>query len=326
VRVSLIIPAYNAQATIAECLDACANQSRPPDEVVVVDDGSTDGTKAVVSRYPVTCLHQDQRGPAAARNLGAKSATGDILVFTDSDCVPEPAWIGRLIDAFSDGRTVAAGGSYGIRNASSLLARVVHEEIAVRHARLPREVDFLGSFNVAYRRGAFLAAGGFDESFARASGEDNDLAYRLRDAGGVLRFVPEARVAHYHPAALWPYLRTQMRHGYWRMRLYAKHPGRSSGDDYAGLADFAGPPIVAAIVFAALIWAVSPNAAIAYAIVLLLVAYAIATARLTHAIVRRLGLGAALAYRAVATLRDGARALGLIGGVWTFVVLRKEAA
>ena len=121
---------------------------------------------------------------------------------------------------------------------------MVHEEIAVRHGQFGAEVDFLGSFNVAYRKEAFDAAGGFDDSFTRASGEDNDLAYRLRGAGNVLRFAKDAVVAHYHPECLWPYLRTQARHGYWRMKLYAKHPGRArSGDQYAGPADLAGPPL-----------------------------------------------------------------------------------
>ncbi len=324
--ISLIIPAYNAEPTLEECLDACLAQSRAADEIIVVDDGSTDRTAEIAARYPVTYLRQDNRGPAAARNLGARHAAGDLLVFTDSDCVPDPDWLACLAAGFIDDRTVAVGGSYGIRNGSSLLARLVHEEIVLRHAHLAGEVDFLGSFNVAYRRGAFMAAGGFDESFARASGEDNDFAYRLQDAGGVLRFAPDARVAHYHPSRLIPYLRTQMRHGYWRMRLYAKHPRRTGGDDYAGLGDLLGPPLVLAFACGLLALAAVPSSLLAAALVSLVVIYIVATARITRAMIRRLGLGAGMAYRGVATLRDAARALGLIGGVWTFMVLRKEAS
>ena len=324
--ISLIIPAYNAEATLAECLDACLNQSRAPDEIIVVDDGSTDCTPEIAARYPVTFLSQQHRGPAAARNLGARRASGDFLVFTDSDCVPEPDWIAHLCGAFDSDRVAGVGGSYGIRNDSSLLARLVHEEIVLRHARLARDVDFLGSFNVAYRRDAFDAAGGFDESFARASGEDNDLAYRLQDAGGVLRFVPQARVQHYHPSRLIPYLRTQMRHGYWRMRLYAKHPRRSGGDDYAGLGDLLGPPVILVLLASALVLATLPNVWIAAVFLGLATLYVIATGRLTRAIAGRLGPRDAVAYRAVATLRDAARGLGLIGGMWTFVVLRKESS
>lgn len=324
--VSLIIPAYNAEATLAECLDACLKQTHAPHEILVVDDGSTDRTPEIAARFPVIYVRQDNRGPAAARNLGAHRATGDFLVFTDSDCVPDPEWIARLIAGFDGARTVGVGGSYGIRNGSSLLARLVHEEIVLRHARLAQEVDFLGSFNVAYRRDAFMAAGGFDEQFARASGEDNDLAYRLKDAGGVLRFVPEACVAHYHPSRLVPYLRTQMRHGFWRMRLYAKHPKRTGGDDYAGLGDLLGPPLVLALVCGLLMLAAIPSTALVATLSALVAVYVISTARLTRAMIARLGFGAGIAYRGVATLRDAARGLGLIGGVWTFMVLRKEAS
>ena len=110
-------------------------------------------------------------------------------------------------------------------------------------------MDFLGSFNVAYRKAAFEAVGGFDASFPCASGEDNDLAYRLQDVGGRLRFTREAVVAHHHPTRLWPYLRTQARHGYWRMKLYAKHIGRARrGDQYAGMADLAAPPLALLVV------------------------------------------------------------------------------
>jgi len=326
VGVSLIIPAFNAERTLAECLEACLRQTLPADEIFVVDDGSADDTKAIALRYPVTYLWQENRGPAAARNLGANAATGDVLVFTDSDCVPEPEWLERLIAGFDAERIVGVGGSYGIRNDSSWLARLVHEEIVLRHERLAGEVDFLGSFNVAYRRDAFMAAGGFDETFARASGEDNDLAYRLQDAGGTLRFVPEARVAHYHPSRLVPYLRTQMRHGYWRMRLYAKHPQRSGGDAYAGLGDLLGPPMVLAMVCGLLLLAAVPNALIAATLILLGAMYLVTTAQLTRAMAQRLGVGAGMAFRGMAVLRDAARGLGLIGGVWTFMVVRKEAS
>lgn len=323
VGVSLIIPAYNAESTLAECLEACLNQTHVPDEILVVDDGSGDATRAIAARYPVTLLSQENRGPAAARNLGARHAACDILAFTDSDCVPDPDWIARLVGGFTDERTVGVGGSYGIRNDSSLLARLVHEEIVMRHGRLAGEVDFLGSFNVAYRRPAFDAAGGFDESFARASGEDNDLAYRLQDAGGVLRFVPDACVAHYHPARLAPYLRTQMRHGYWRMRLYAKHPRRSGGDDYAGLGELLGPPMVLALGLGVVALAAVPSATVAGMLLVLTAAYLFATARLTRGMIARVGLGAGMAYRGMAMLRDAARGVGLIGGVWTFMLLRR---
>lgn len=326
VRASIIIPAYNAAATLEECLAACANQSHPAAEVIVVDDGSSDDTPTIAERLGAQCVRQHNRGPAAARNAGAGAAIGDILVFTDSDCVPEPDWLERLLAGFTEDSIVGVGGSYGIRNDSSLLARIIHEEIVLRHQRFRDRVDFLGSFNVAYRRAAFEAAGGFDESFARASGEDNDLAYRLHDNGGTLRFVADARVAHYHPTRLLPYLRTQMRHGFWRMRLYAKHPKRSGGDDYAGLGELLGPPAVLLLAAGLVALPIMGQPVYAAALAVFALIYLLTTAGLTRAIARRLGVRTGLAYRGMTVLRDAARGLGLIGGIWTFLVRRRGMA
>src|SRR5690606_1272973 len=108
----------------------------------------------------------------------------------------------------------------------------------------------LGSYNVAYRKAAFDAAGGFDESFTQASGEDNDLAYRILDTGAKLIHVPAARVAHYHPTDRAAYMRTQARHGFWRVKLYKKHPRRSGGDNYAGRLDLYAPIVNHALAYA----------------------------------------------------------------------------
>ncbi len=325
-RASIVIPAFNAASTLAECLEACQRQTAPALEIIVVDDGSSDATPEIARRYGVQYLRQQNRGPAAARNAGARLATGDVLVFTDSDCVPEADWLEKLLAGFTDSTIAGVGGSYGIRNDSSILARIVHEEIVQRHQRLRDRVDFLGSFNVAYRRAAFEAAEGFDETFARASGEDNDLAYRLHDNGGTLRFIAGARVAHYHPTRLLPYLRTQMRHGFWRMRLYAKHPRRSGGDDYAGLGELLGPPAVLLLAAGFLALPLVGHAIFAAALALLAATYLFTTAGLTRAIARQLGLVTGLAYRGMTVLRDAARGLGLIGGIWTFVVRRRGMA
>jgi glycosyltransferase involved in cell wall biosynthesis len=326
VRASIVIPAYNAASTLAECLDACQRQTLAAAEIIVVDDGSTDSTPEIARHFGVWYLRQQNRGPAAARNTGARIAAGDVLVFTDADCVPEPGWLENLLAGFTADAIAGVGGSYGIRNDSSMLARIVHEEIILRHLRFRDQVDYLGSFNVAYRRAAFEAAGGFDESFARASGEDNDLAYRLHDNGGTLRFAVDARVAHHHPARLLPYLRTQMRHGFWRMRLYAKHPRRSGGDDYAGLGEMLGPPVVLVLAAGVVALPIVGHPAFAAALAVLAAIYLFTTAGLTRAIARRLGLTTGLAYRGMTVLRDAARGLGLIGGIWTFVVRRRGMA
>lgn len=321
--VSIVIPVHNAEDTLERCLRAALEQTYPHTEVIVVDDGSNDASPRIAQALPVTYIRQEKCGPAAARNLGAQAAQGEILAFTDSDCFPEPDWIERLIDPF-DEQTAAVGGAYGIANPENRLARIVHEEIRDRHARFADEVDFVGSFNVAYRRTAFEEAGGFDEAFTAASGEDNDLAYRLKDHGGVLRYAKDARVAHLHPAHLGPYLRTQMRHGYWRMKIYAKHPQRArTGDAYAGLLDFAAPPLALALLGTLL---AVPFATLYLPLLLGLATLGLILLTANAAIhfptalrmVRRTGNAALLLYLDVALLRDMARAIGMVRGAIRF--------
>ena len=328
--VAVVIPVFNGARTLDACLSACLAQTYDDVRVIVADDGSTDHTADIAARHGVQYVRHEQSGPAAARNLGAAQMDSDFIAFTDADCIPDPEWIEHLVRAFDDG-VVAAGGTYGIENSESWLSRMIHEEIQVRHAGFSEDVDFLGSFNVMYRRDAFDALGGFDETFRTASGEDNDLAYRLQDAGGRLVFSPRAVVAHHHPTRLFGYLRTQMRHGYWRMKLYQKHPNRARGDRYAGMRDLAatGLPVLCAIHIAALAttW---PIDGVAGVLGLALLAYGPAFA-IVHGdlalrmVMRNHNIGMA-PFWFVMVLRDFARALGLVRGVWRFRVIGEATA
>ncbi len=322
-RASIIIPAYNAQRTLAECLTACVAQDYPDFEVIVVDDGSTDGTSAVAQQFEAVQYHrQPNGGPSSARNTGARLASGEILVYTDADCVPHADWLKRLAGGFEEG-IVAVGGTYAIANPSSRLARVVQAEIAARHRQFGSEVDFLGSFNVAYLRNGYEAAGGFDESFRQASGEDNDLAYRLHDQAGRMVFNPNAVVAHYHPERLLAYLRTQSRHGYWRVKLYRDHPRRAGGDQYAGWPDLLAPPLGLALPFLLILLAVAGAVTglgtLAATLGLgLLLFYAALHLPLVMRLRHTLAAIDLLYFLMVACLRDIARAVGLLHGLWTF--------
>ena len=322
-RASIIIPVYNAEKTLAACLSICLAQDYPDYEVIVVDDGSTDDSAALAADCTgVTSHRQPNAGPAAARNTGARLASGDFLVYTDADCVPNADWLSQLVGAFEDG-VVAVGGTYAIANSTSRLARVVQAEIAQRHRRFRGDVDFLGSFNVAFRRDAFEAVGGFDESYLQASGEDNDLAYRLHDEGGRMIFNPDAVVAHYHPEQLLGYLRTQFCHGYWRVKLYRVHPHRTGGDQYAGWPDLLAPPLAIAMPFLLMMLAVAGAitglAAVAFILALsLLLFYASLRIPLALRLRNALSLDDLLYFLLVACLRDFARAAGLLHGLWTF--------
>lgn len=330
--ISVIIPAYNAAATLPLCIEACLKQSYSSIEVIVVDDGSTDDTAAAARRYPITYLQQKNQGPAAARNRGAENAQGSFLAFTDADCIPEIDWIEKLAAGLSTG-VVGVGGSYGIANGDRLLAKMIHEEIMVRHSRFEGAVDYLGSFNVLYDAHAFRAVGGFDENFKTASGEDNDLAYRLYDKGGQLRFVQGAKVSHHYPTRLWPYLRTQARHGFWRVKLVAKHGRRKYGDQYASRFELTSIVVSGCGLYMAVALLLVGGA------VLILESWS-STALLSGAIVAiivlafqlplvvqmaaRSGDARMTAFVVVKLLREAARVLGMMIGVVWFLALKRK--
>ena len=127
--ISVVVPAYNAREAIAECLEALLHQTVPRDryEVIVVDDGSSDGTAEVVRPYGVKLLQQANQGPAAARNLGVAHAQGEIILFTDADCAPHADWIEQLTRPLLDDEIVGSKGVYRTRQ-RGLLPRFIQLE------------------------------------------------------------------------------------------------------------------------------------------------------------------------------------------------------
>jgi cellulose synthase/poly-beta-1,6-N-acetylglucosamine synthase-like glycosyltransferase len=232
-KASVVIPAYNATDTIENTLSALEEQTEKDFEVIVVDDGSADDTREIVARYPVKLLAQDHRGPAAARNLGARAAKGDILVFTDSDCTPAKTWLGEMLKPFKEPEIVGVQGRYKTMQ-RELIAKFAQYEIEERYERMSRwkYIDFIGSYSAAYRRDAFLQAGGFDEGFPIASGEDPDLSFRLSKKGYKMVFNGNAVVYHRHPSVLSDYLKKKFNRAYWRVALYKKHAGKAIKDTY----------------------------------------------------------------------------------------------
>lgn len=243
---SVIIPAYNCEKTIAQTIEALLKQTYPLKEIIVVDDGSTDRTLTVIRGFAqVTFLHQSNSGPASARNRGANVANSDIIFFTDSDCIPHADWVERSMAHFKDPMIGAVAGSYGIANAKAPLAGFIQKEISFRHMHLmPEYVKCFGSYNVAIRKRLFHELGGFNENYRRASGEDNDLSYKILKGGHRIYFSKQSLVDHYHTTEVSKYLKEQYRHGVWRVKMYCDHPQMMQGDDYTFWKDILEVPWV----------------------------------------------------------------------------------
>jgi glycosyltransferase involved in cell wall biosynthesis len=342
-QVSLIIPQRNAAGTIEACLDAAVALLGKDglDEIIVVDDGSTDDTAQIVGRYveryPVTPISSGEKGPGGARNVGWRAARNPLVWFVDSDCIIEPNALELLLPAMADEKVGGVGGSYSNMRPDSLLACLIHEEIVARHLVMPEKVNCLATFNVIYRREVLEQVGGFDEGNVNAPGspgaEDIELAYRVCRAGHELRFDRRSLVGHYHPTSLRRYLRSQRHHGYWRVRLYTLHPNRAGGDVYSGFLDHIQPPLAMLILVALfsslfatlmtsqwmpprqlyspwLIWSMVWSVPAVGSLLLLL-----AQVPITLRLVRRLGQWRYLAFAPMSFLRAFARGIGLTLGV-----------
>jgi glycosyltransferase involved in cell wall biosynthesis len=198
--VSVIIPAFNAASTLGECLGAVLQSSMPASEVIVHDDGSTDGTAAIASSFPVQMLSGKVTtgGAATGRNAAAAIAKSEILVFVDSDVVVHRSAIEQLVMEMVNDPTVdAAFGSYDdqprTRHVTALYANLRHHYM---HQNGPRRAATFWAGLGAIRKTTFDRIGGFDPDPWVAKFEDVELGTRLHAAGVEVRCVPSAHGTH----------------------------------------------------------------------------------------------------------------------------------
>jgi cellulose synthase/poly-beta-1,6-N-acetylglucosamine synthase-like glycosyltransferase len=230
---SVVVPVYNGSATLDACLEALVNQTIDAAlyEVIVVDDGSEDGSADMATRHGVQVLRQAHSGAAAARNHGAQEARGDLLLFTDADCEPLPDWIEKMLAPFAELSVIGVKGAYWTRQ-HSVVARFAQAEYEEKYEHLgrARNIDFVDTHSAAYRRETFVDAGGFDPSFA--FDEDQEFSYRLAKAGHRLVFERGARVWHRHPSSVWQYMRRKVIIGRWKVKVHMVHPSKLVYDSY----------------------------------------------------------------------------------------------
>lgn len=229
---SVIVPAYNAERTIGACVAALHVQSFDhPYEIIVVDDGSTDGTAAAAQVAGAKVITIPNGRPAAARNAGTRAASGEIICYTDADCVPHADWLRHITAPFAEADIAACKGIYATRQ-TKLVARFVQLEYEDKYDLLRSEeyIDFIDTYSAAYRRAVLLECGGFDERFDYL--EDQELSFRLAAQGHKMVFQPTAVVDHLHTATLRAYLRKKQTIGYWKAQVVRRFPERAVKDSH----------------------------------------------------------------------------------------------
>jgi glycosyltransferase involved in cell wall biosynthesis len=226
ILISIVIPTFNRPELLRGCLESLIVQTMDPlsFEIIIVADGPSKSTEGVVAalrdgvpvpalRYLESSVH---RGPAAARNLGWRSARGTIIAFTDDDCIAQPGWLEAGAAGFDDHRL------------SGLWGRIVvpippqptdHEWNTKQLEKSPG-----ATANCFYRKTALEAVGGFDERFTAAWREDSDLQFMLLDRGHQMASCPKAIVFHPARPVPWGISLHQQRNNLYNALLYKKHP------------------------------------------------------------------------------------------------------
>lgn len=230
--VSIVIPTLNRRPMLEHVLPALARQAcQGADvEILVCDNGSTDGTAALVASLGLTAvkwLPGPDTGRAGARNRGIAAAKGGLILFTDADIVPGPRWIAEHVTAHARQPGSAVVGCEVQVDRIEEIAAV--ERVPARrrtlHGARPRRLSWLFFLtgNASVPRGALEKAGPFDEGFRGYGHEDLELGYRLARAGVPIRYHPDAVNYHCHPVSLEERCEKMRLAGASTVRFYRKH-------------------------------------------------------------------------------------------------------
>jgi GT2 family glycosyltransferase len=243
-RVSVVVCAYNAADTLGECLASLDALTYPAYEVVIVNDGSKDGTVQLAHewanaprRSSECCFRRrvidvPNGGLSLARNIGLEHADGEIVAYTDADVRVDALWLAYLVQPFLTSAVAGSGGPNIVPADDPRVAQcVARAPGGPTHVLLDdRIAEHVPGCNMAFRRDALRAIGGFNPIYLRA-GDDVDVCWRLQARGWRIGFAPAALVWHRHRASIRAYWRQQVGYGEGETWLALKHPHKFVGGD-----------------------------------------------------------------------------------------------
>lgn len=223
-RASIIIPALNEEKNISRILPAVFSQTDASDEIIVVDNGSVDGTVEVARSLGALVVMEPSRGRAQARNAGIKISRGRIIVFLDADCLPVSGWLSRLIAGFADESVGCIAGEIVNSEVSTSFGQYLNDKghLSQANAFCHPFLPYAQSGNVAFLRRVLDRIGNFDE--ALFAGHDADLCWRMQlNTDFKLILTPEASVFHAFHLSARSFLRQKRRHALGAVLLYKKY-------------------------------------------------------------------------------------------------------
>lgn len=225
-KISVVVACYNGARTLKNCLDSLFQLNYPNYEVILVDDGSTDGTPQIARLYSkLRYVRQQNYGLSVARNTGIAMADGEIIAFTDADCRADEDWLYYIASDLQRGEFVGIGGPNFLPPEDSPVAAVVMASPGgPAHVMLTdRIAEHIPGCNMAFYKWVLEEIGCFDPIFKKA-GDDVDICWRIQEKGYKIGFSPSAFVWHYRRSSVKDYLKQQYGYGEAEALLIRKHP------------------------------------------------------------------------------------------------------
>lgn len=211
---SVVVCAYNEEKVIDACVRSLLASSYPDLEIIVCDDGSTDGTAEIARSHGITLLSLEHVGLSRARNVGFQHASGEIIAYLDADAECHPDWPYHLALSFESGAASTGGPNLPFDTAELLVERAVAaapgnpRQVLLSHDR----AEHVPGCNMAFRRDVLDELGGFDPRFTTA-GDDVDLCWRIADAGYSIAYAPAAQIRHHRRDSVRRFVRQQRGYG-----------------------------------------------------------------------------------------------------------------
>jgi len=225
--ISVIVPVYNAEEYIHDCLESLEKQTIIPLEIIAVDNGSTDNTCSIIREYDqIRLIIEERSGVSWARNKGAKLANGKILAFLDADCTAHEDWLENAYNIFSENNQIDGiqGSSIGInRNIWATFFQKSYDKFLEEIVSSDGNIIKIDTKNFFIIKTAFKKINGFDVSLGNS--EDVDLGIRLHMQGYRMILSASVLVSHLNPTSLKKRICVRKEQGFYDYQIYRSIPG-----------------------------------------------------------------------------------------------------